>query len=119
MAMEKDMGWKSLGKVTVTTAGTPVRLTNNETTPAANYPCQSILVETWHDNSGKIWIYDRATGSKTTGVGVLAYLAAPTASTAPSAGVTSHSSPNGLNANEYWLDADSDGEAAAVSIYRL
>jgi hypothetical protein len=110
--------WHSLGKVTVTNAGTPVQATQNQTNPAARFPCQSVVFEVWPANLGKIYICDRANAVKATGVGVLAILAAPSANNYPSAGVGVPSAPAALNAGDLWIDADNSGEGVLVSAVR-
>src|SRR5206468_8968361 len=88
---------KSKGKVTVTTAGAPSRLTANETNPSSRVASHAIMVEAWPTNGGKVYIMDRPNGDRTTGVGVIAILAVPTANIIPifTAGISS--APNGLN----------------------
>jgi hypothetical protein len=115
--------WRSLGKVTVTTAGTPVRATANESTPSASYPAQSVSFQQVQSNTGKIWILDRSNGVTATGVGVLHTLAAPTltsgvATTLPSVTVSIPSAPGGLNVTDLWIDADTSGEFCQVSAVR-
>jgi len=110
--------WHSLGKVTVAATGTLVRATNNETTPATRYPYQSILFEQIPGNTDKIYICDRSTASKTTWVGVLAYLMPPTTGNAPSCGMEIPSAPAALNAADIWIDAEVSGEGVLISVVR-
>jgi len=110
--------WRSLGKVTVTTAGTLVRATNNETSSTARFPCQSLLFEQWPGNTGKIYICDRQNAVAATGVGVLAVLAPPTATGYPSCGVGVPTAPVPFNAVDFWIDAEVDGEGVLVSAVR-
>src|SRR5213592_3247255 len=107
---------KSKGKVTVTTAGAPSRLTANETNPASRIPCHAIMVEVWPTNSGKVYIMDRPNGDRATGVGVIAILAVPTANIIQvfTAGISS--APNGINLADYYVDVDNSGEAVLVTI---
>ena len=108
--------WKSRGKVTVTTSGTPVRLTVNNSNPALYDGCHAFLVEQLPTNSGKLYILDSQTGSKSTLTGVLAILPPPTTNILPVASITIADAPNALNAADYWLDADNSGEGALVSV---
>jgi hypothetical protein len=110
--------WRSLGKVTVTTAGTLVRATNNEATPTLRYPCQSLLFEQWPGNTGNIYICDRSDANKTTGVGVLAILLKPTTTGLPSAGCGIPTAPTPFNAADFWIDADVNGEGVLISAIR-
>ena len=103
------MALRSLGKVTVTSGGTPVRVTANETAPAARVAVQSLTVQPIATNTGNIYV-GNASMDRTTLAGV--YLIVPTT------GYFSGSiplSPAGLNAAEIYLDADTDGNAALVS----
>ena len=45
------MAWTSLGQVTVTTPGTRVQLTINQSNPAARIGCQSLLVQESFDSA--------------------------------------------------------------------
>jgi hypothetical protein len=110
--------WRSLGKVTITTSGILVRATNNETNPTERLPCQSILFEQWPGNTGRIYICDRQTADKNTGTGVLAILMPPSTTGLPSAGVGVPSAPAALNAADFWLDAEVNGEGVLISVVK-
>lgn len=110
------MAVRSLGKVTVTTAGTPVRATTNETTPTARVGAQSMFVQTVVGNTGYIYVGDRSSMNKSTGVGVIGIIPIPTANTLGSVTVTVVNAPAGLNANEIWLDSTVNAEGAIVAI---
>jgi hypothetical protein len=99
----------SLGKVTVTTAGNPVRVT------ATSTPCQSISLQALSTNTGKIYVGNIQAMSKTTLVGVLGVIAVPTSNALPSASI-SQMSPAGLDASSFWLDADNSGEGVVVGL---
>lgn len=111
------MAWHSLNRVTVTTAGTPVRLS------ATRQGCQTIFFQALQTNTGKIYILDSASGNKTTGQGILATVPAPTlfggvATVLPWAAVTIPSAPAALSVERIWLDADNSGEGVQVSIVK-
>ena len=110
--------WTSQGIVTVSVAGTPVRATNNQSSPPSRFAAHSIFFQQVASNTGKIYICDSATANKSTGVGVLAVLAAPTSSFIPSASGTVTYAPNAFNLAEYWIDADVGGEGCLVSSIR-
>jgi|WetSurMetagenome_2_1015567.scaffolds.fasta_scaffold02468_2 hypothetical protein len=110
--------WRSLGKVTVTTSGTPVRATLNETTPSDRVGCQSILFEQIPGNTGRIYICDRQNANIITLVGVVAILAKPTSSAFPSAGCGVPSAPAALNAADFYIDAEISGEGVLVSVVK-
>ena len=109
---------RSLGKVTAT-AGTPVRLTANESAPAARYQCHAIMVEVLPTNAGKVYLFDKSTGSRTTLDGCVALLAPPATNIYPTftAGFSGHANP--LDASLYWLDVDTTGEGALISVLVL
>jgi len=109
--------WRSIGYITVTTAGTPVQVSETRE------PAQTIFFQQAEDNTGKIWICSSASANKTTGVGVLAVIPAPTltdevATTLPYASVTIPSAPCALNVMNFWVDADENGEKCLVSYIR-
>ena len=108
--------WRSLGKVTVASAGTPKRLTTNESDETARMSVHSILIQAWPSNAGKVYILDRVDGSRTTGVGVLATLAVPATNIIPSASATVTFAAAAINAAQYWVDADTNGDAVLVSV---
>ena len=115
--------WHSLGKVTVAAAGTLAQATANETTPSARYACQTLFFQQLADNTGKIYICDRQNANRTTLVGVLAVIPAPTltnqvATILPYASVTVPSAPAALSANQFWIDVDNSGESCLVSAVR-
>lgn len=87
---------------------------------ATRVPCQTVLFQQVEANTGKIWICDRANAVKSTGVGVLATIPAPTlnggvATVLPYASVTTAGAPGGLNLALFWIDADNTGETCQVS----
>ena len=108
------MAWHSLGNVTVTTAGTPVRITINESSSTARLQCHAIMVEQIPGNSGRI-IIGLSNLNSTTYVGALAILAIPTTNTLPSCNVGIGDAPNAFNAADYFIDATVSGEGALVS----
>lgn len=109
------MAIRSLGKVTVTTGGTEVRATSNESSPTARLGCQSIFIQALAANTGDIYV--GASGlDRTTLAGVYAILPASTASSYPSVCFELSNSPAGINANEIWIDAEVNGEGVLVSI---
>jgi|WetSurMetagenome_2_1015567.scaffolds.fasta_scaffold02468_10 hypothetical protein len=106
--------WHSLGKITVVTAGVPVRITVDRLSG------QTIIFQQLEANTAKIWLCDRATASKTTGVGMLAAIPAPTlsggiATSLPYAAVTIPTAPGALNLADFWIDADVSGEGCLIS----
>lgn len=113
--------WKSLGLVTVATAGAPVRATANISSAAPfgqssqMYFCMAILFQAAPANGGKMYVGDNPTFSKG-GAGQLAIIGVPTTNVIPSAGVNVPNAPNGLNAGDYYIDADTNGNSVSVSV---
>jgi len=105
------------GYVAIPAAGTPVRVTVTRT------PGQTLFFQQLQGNTGKLWICSRADANKTTGVGILAMIAAPTLSggvavVLPYAAVTIPTAPSALNLAEFWIDADINGDQCLVSYVR-
>lgn len=108
------MAWHSLNRVTVAVAGVPVQVTGTRT------PCQTVFFQQLQANTGKIYILDSAAGNKTSGVGVLATIPAPTltagvATQLPWAQVTIPSAPGAMDPARLWIDVDVSGESCQVS----
>lgn len=109
--------WHSQGKITVTTSGTPVRVTSTHT------GCQTAFFQQVESNTGKLWICDRSSAVTSTGVGVLATIPAPTLSggvavVLPYVAITIPTAPGGIDLQGFWIDADEDGDACQVSCVR-
>ncbi len=113
------MSLRAVGRITVVTAGTPVRATSLETDPTARYPAHAFLFQR-DDNTetGNVYIMDREDGDPSTGVGVLAILAIPTENILPSFSATITYAPAGLNLADLWIDSDVNGEGCQVSAMR-
>lgn len=111
--------WRAKGKVSVPVPGTPVRATANESDPTLHLACHSLLFQALSGNAGKVYILDRQTGNKATGVGVLAVLPVPTANSIPGASATITSAPGALNLADYWIDSDNADEGVIVSVLIL
>ena len=105
---------QSLGKVVVTTAGTPVQMTQNSTNQT-KVRCHSFMVEALSANSGKIYIGAKGM-SKTTLAGVYAILPVPTANILPSFSATLTLVPDAFIPSTIYIDADVSGEGVLASI---
>lgn len=104
------MALKSFGKITVASAGTPVRVTVNESDPTARVGLQSISVFASAGNSGTNIYLGTATMNKSTYAGVYAII--------PKGAVISsviNLAPVGLDARDLYLDADTSADTALVS----
>ena len=105
------MPLQSLGKITITAAGTPVRATNNQTVPSAGLKVQSFAVFALSTNGGaNMYIGNVSTMNKSTGVGVVGVVPK---GTWVAFGVDF--APNGLDVSQIYLDGDSNSDAAIVA----
>jgi hypothetical protein len=105
------------GKITVTSAGTPVRLTSTQSTPANRVGLQSITVQVLPANTGVIYVGD-STLNVSTGAGILAILPAPASATTGAFASVSFSiplAPTGLNLADYYVDASTNTQSVIVS----
>lgn len=103
----------SLGKVTVATAGTLVRLTVNISASLTRVGAQAIVVQPVPGNTGVVYI-GLAGMDKTTGAGVLAIVPAPASATQgpfPQVKIELPQVPAGLNAAELYVDASANAQA--------
>lgn len=105
------MAVKSLGKVVVTSAGTPVRATANQSDPTARFACQSLSVQALSGNSGTNIYVGSASLNKSTLVGV--YLIIPKGS---QGSFSIDLAPEGIMANEVYIDADTTNDAALIAV---
>jgi hypothetical protein len=105
------------GFVTVTTAGTLVRLTLNLPVPTARVGAQSVQIQAKPGNSGPIYV-GLAGFVRSTGVGLLAIIPKPASATTGPFASQSFSMPlaaTGFDVSHLYLDADNDGDGAVVS----
>ena len=107
------MSLRSLGQVT-TNAGTPIRLTTNESDATAHLACHSFMCEALQGNTGRVYI-GSADMVRATGVGVYAVIPIPTDTVLPAFTATISFLPNALVMNELFLDVDVNGEGVLVS----
>lgn len=125
------MAFKSTGAyVVVTTAGTPVLATSSQTDPTKRVACHTVFVQQHAENTGKLYLMTlynpdgkitSAQLNKTTGVGVVATLPAPTLSSGvaiilPWVAYTIPYAPGGGNLADFYIDADVSGDKATVSV---
>lgn len=102
------MALKSIGLVTITTSGTPVRVS------ATRIGAQGFLIQGLSTNTGKIYVGSSAMVIAT-GVGVFAVIPAPTTGTLPSFSSTIVNAPAGFNLADIYIDADNSGEKVLIS----
>ena len=110
--------WHSIGYIQVAAAGTPTAVS------ATRVACQTVFFQQAPTNTGLLYVCDRANANKTTGVGILAIIPAPTlnagsvASALPYAAVTIPSAIGALSIDQFWVDADVSGNSCLVSYVR-
>lgn len=105
----------SFGKVTVSSAGTPVQASVNGAGVGTFTECNAVLIEAWPTNIGAIYIGNSSTMNKTTGAGIVAILAAPSSTFIPSFSATIAYASGGIDVDNFWIDAASNGDAVVVS----
>lgn len=81
-----------------------------------NWPLHGILFQARRANTGLVYIGDRPTMDKTTLAGVLAVLAIPTDNALPTFSAALTWSPNALQLETFWIDADDAGDGCLVSV---
>lgn len=110
---------KSLGKVSVATAGTPVRVTSTQTNPAAKVSVHTIFLQAVAANTGRIFVGTSSAMNKTTLAGVVGMIPAPSASAAtgtlPYFEATIAPAANGFNLADFWLDAEVSTDSVLVA----
>lgn len=106
---------QALGKVTVTTPGTPVALTINQTRPVARLAVHALLVQALSTNIGKLYLGTAAL-NKSTLAGVYAVLAIPTVNLIPTFSAALTLAPAGIQIQDMYLDADTAGEGVLVTV---
>src|ERR1700739_3703066 len=104
---------QSLGKIVVTTGGTPVQVSSK------NVQGNSFLWQAVPTNTGKVYV-GLSTLNRTNLTGVLGIIAVPTLNIIPSFSVTIARVPtNLLDLFFIWLDVDVNGEGAVFSYLQL
>lgn len=103
----------ALGKLTLTAAGTPQRLT--VPLEKMNPPsCHAVFIEVLPTNTAKIYV-GLAGLAKATLVQVLAILPVPTVNLLPTFTIAVTVAGNAINVGDLWIDADVSGEGVLVS----
>lgn len=106
---------RAYAKITVTVAGTPERVTKNETDPAAGQGCHGVLIQALKGNTGVVYIGNSGM-SKGNQTGLLGMLAIPTSNTIPSWSAALTLAPAAIQLRDLYIDADVSGEGVIVSI---
>jgi hypothetical protein len=106
---------KPIGRFLVPVAGTPVRLTSTQPNPAETFSCHGVFIQALPTNVGKVYVGTSAL-NKTTLVGVIAIIAIPTANNLPAFTAALTLAPNAINLADLYLDVETGGEGALVSV---
>jgi hypothetical protein len=112
------MADKALGAVIVAVPGTLVRATKNRDTPSDRLGAQAISFQVLKSNVGVVYI-GKASMVRATGVGVEFQLPAPSSATSgpfASASIGLPTAPAGLNAADFFVDADNANDGVLVTI---
>jgi hypothetical protein len=107
---------QSLGKITVT-PGVPKKITDLQANPNIHLATGSIMIQTLSSSTGRVYI-GLSNMDKTTGTGVIAVLAVPTANSIPAFAAGNPTAQAGINANEIYIDGDSTSDGVIASIVR-
>lgn len=100
---------KSLGWVTVASAGTPVQVS------PSRLPAQSVFIQQVASNTGAMHVGVSGSMDPSDGTDMVASLVAPSASALPSFSITAENAPNGLDLQNLWIDAAVNGEEVLIS----
>jgi hypothetical protein len=85
---------------------------NNDLT---RFKCHAVLFQAKKNNTGIVYI-GRNPMNRTTLEGVAGQLAIPTANSIPSFSIALTLSPDGVDLSDLWLNADSAGDGALVTL---
>src|SRR5215510_9115176 len=125
------MPFKSIGNfVTVSTAGTPVQLTVNRTTPSERLVFNTLFIQQVAANTSPIYVFVKTkefpttSFSKSTGAGLVAVVPAPTltggiATVLPWVTITAPMTAGMDDAFIYYIHVDVSGNKALVSVIFL
>lgn len=113
-----------VGKLAVTAAGTPQRVTDFQAyrdalaavkLSSSFLTVQAVLFQAWKFNTGQVYL-GASTMNKTTGVGMAAVLAAPSSSSIASFGASNHLAPAGIDLSALYVDVDTNGEGPIMTL---
>ena len=104
----------SLGKITVALAGTPVRLTSNQSDPTKSLLVHALLIQPHPANTGKVYIGTNSVFTKN-GAGQIAWLPIPSSSVAPAFSETVSYAQDAVETNDIWIDSDNNGDSVIAA----
>lgn len=106
------MAQESLGKITVTTPGVPVRITKNRTDPTANYHVHGYAIQRLGSSAGSVYVSLSSTDDRTNLTKILCVLSASQPSFSAGIGIEL----NGTNMADIYIDADNGGDGVTAAV---
>src|SRR5215510_12130333 len=110
---------RSYGKIVVTTGGTIVQATNNQTNKSQRIGLQSITVQALPTNTGLIYVRLKGDGAddRTNLNFTIGLVGAPASATSqpPAITITATPASGALNLADIWIDAGVNGNGALIS----
>jgi hypothetical protein len=107
---------KALGEIKPNSTSVALRATNNQSVPAAVYPCEAIQFQALGANTGSVFICDRQSPTLTSHVHVEIPPPSSDPVTRPGWTVGNPTGANPLNAAEYWVLPEVSGEGVRVTV---
>lgn len=108
------MAVHSLGKVTVSSPGSPVQATVNQASPNTRIPCYALMFQALPTNSGKVYV-GLASMNKSTLAQCLAVLPIPGTTSAAAYSIAAPNVPGAFNMADFFIDADSAQDGVLVT----
>lgn len=106
------MAQESLGKITVTTPGVPVRATINRADPTANYHVHGYAIQRLKNNVGDVYVSLSSTDDRAALSQILCILSASQPSFSAGIGIEI----NGTNMSSVYIDADNPGDGVTIAV---
>ena len=105
-----------IGILTVSSAGTKVRLTSGQTNADAHFGCHSVAIQVHEDNTANIYIGGKNM-NVATGVDVWFCLVPPTVTNGVplTCNIGMPSAPNAVDLKDIYIDAASNGQKVRVT----
>ena len=104
---------QSIGKFTPT-VGTPLRVTSGEPNPALPLKVHGLLFQALPENTGRVYVGSE-TMNRPARTGLFAMVPAPSTGALPSFSTALTIAPNGINAADFYIDADTPGDGVVVT----
>lgn len=107
---------RSYSTVTVTTPGTPKRVTYFEDNPAEARGCHGVLIQAFPTNTGKIYIGTATLSRTPPHNGVMAFLAVPTVNSIPTFSAALTLAAAAVQLRDLYIDADNINDGVVVTV---